>query len=116
MPAAAGFDQSSFPRSSSSPIQVSVCVWPGFGLEKLACSSGLRRFCPGIGVRPQELSGDDDHAIQRAFLVEFPDRRLRREHIRKNVFAQWLEIPDTDRMLAVERVLIWLHRPPWNRM
>lgn len=67
-------------------------------------------------LKNKHMSGDDNHAIQRAFLVEFPDRLLRRSHIRTNVFAQWLEIPDTDRMLAVERVLIWLHRPPWNRM
>lgn len=64
----------------------------------------------------KHVSGDDNHAVQRAFLMEFPDRLLRRKHIRTNVFAQWLEIPDTDRMLVVERVLIWLHRPPWNRM
>jgi hypothetical protein len=64
----------------------------------------------------KHLSRDDGHAIQRACLLEFPDRLIRREHIRKNVFAQWLEISDTGRMSAVERVLTWLHRPPWNLM
>lgn len=63
----------------------------------------------------KHLSGDDNHAIQRAYLADFPDRLLRREHIRANVYVQWLEIDDRDRVSAVERVLICLFRPVWNR-
>jgi hypothetical protein len=64
----------------------------------------------------KHLAGDDNHAIQRAFKADFPDRSSRREHIRKNVLAQWIEIADADRVAAVERVLICtLGRPRWNR-
>ena len=63
----------------------------------------------------KHLSGDDNHAIQRAYLSDFPDRSLRRVHIRTNVFARWREISDCDRVTAVERVLICLYRPAWNK-
>lgn len=63
----------------------------------------------------KHLSGDDNHAIQRAYRAEFPDRSLRREHIRANVLVRWLEITDPDRVSAVERVLICLYRPAWNK-
>jgi hypothetical protein len=62
----------------------------------------------------KHLSGDDTHAIQRAYLAGFPDRVLRRDHIRATVFARWLAIADLDRVSAVERVLICLYRPAWN--
>ncbi|MFC6791267.1 hypothetical protein ACFQE0_17560 [Methylobacterium komagatae] len=63
----------------------------------------------------KHLSGDDGHAIQRAYLMEFPDRRLRREHIKRTVTARWITIEDGGRVSAVEQVLIWLHDPEWNR-
>lgn len=63
----------------------------------------------------KHMSGDDSHAIQRAYLTDFPDRLVRRDHIRTNVLARWLEIPDRDRVAAVERVLICLCRPAWNQ-
>jgi hypothetical protein len=63
----------------------------------------------------KHISGDDNHAIQRAFKEDFPDRTLRRDHIKKTVSARWLAITDPARVSAVERVLIWLYNPPWNR-
>jgi hypothetical protein len=66
-------------------------------------------------LRRKHISGDDSHAGQRAFREEYPDRALRREHIKSNVFARWIAIPDSDRVSAVERLLIWLHRPAWNQ-
>lgn len=64
----------------------------------------------------KHVSGDDTHAIQRAYLADFPDRLLRREHILTNVLARWIEIADPDRVAAVERVLICLlGRPEWNK-
>ena len=63
----------------------------------------------------KHISGDDNHAIQRAYKAEFPDRTLRREHIKKTVSARWLPIPDRARVSAVERLLIWLYNPPWNK-
>ncbi|MFC7706102.1 hypothetical protein ACFQXB_18125 [Plastorhodobacter daqingensis] len=62
----------------------------------------------------KHISGDDSHAIQRAFKMEFPDRSVRREHIKKTVFARWLEISPDHRVSAVERTLIWMFDPPWN--
>ena len=63
----------------------------------------------------KHISGDDSHAIQRAYEEEFPDRGLRREHIRKTVLARWLPISEPAQVSAVERVLIWLYNPPWNQ-
>jgi hypothetical protein len=62
----------------------------------------------------KHISGDDSHAIQRAFKIEYPDRLIRRDQIKKTVFAQWLEITPDHRVSAVERVLIWMFNPPWN--
>jgi len=63
----------------------------------------------------KHLSGDDGHAIQRAYKLDFPDRALRRAHIKETVFARWLPISDTARVSTVERLLIWLYSPPWNK-
>lgn len=63
----------------------------------------------------KHLSGDDNHAVQRAFCERFPDRGVRRDYMRTNVRAQWLPIADGHRVSAVERVLICLFDPPWNR-
>lgn len=63
----------------------------------------------------KHISGDDNHAIQRAYKAEFPDRSLRREHIKKTVLARWLPIADPARVSAVEQFLIWLYNPPWNK-
>ena len=73
----------------------------------------------GKGLRDRLLSkhvsGDDSHAAQRAYLADFPNRSLRRDHIRATVLAQWLEIADLDRVSAVERVLLCLFQPIWNK-
>jgi hypothetical protein len=63
----------------------------------------------------KHLSGDEGHATQRAFALDFPDRVARRNHIRSTVSVRWILIDDLDRVSVVERALIWLHRPPWNR-
>jgi hypothetical protein len=63
----------------------------------------------------KQISGDDKHAIQRAYKADFPDRALRREHIKKTVFARWVSIADSARVSTVEQLLIWLYDPPWNR-
>ncbi|MDZ7618408.1 MAG: hypothetical protein U1E05_15490 [Patescibacteria group bacterium] len=63
----------------------------------------------------KHLSGDDNHAIQRAFKATFPDRKERRAHIKEIVSARWLEIEDHNRVSALERLLIWLLDPEWNR-
>jgi hypothetical protein len=63
----------------------------------------------------KHISGDDKHAIQRAFKADFPDRALRREHIKKTVLARWVSIADPARASTVEQLLIWLCDPPWNR-
>jgi len=63
----------------------------------------------------KHISGDDNHAIQRAFKPDFPDRGLRRDHIKGTVSARWLSIADTARVSTVERFLIWLYKPAWNK-
>lgn len=63
----------------------------------------------------KHISGDDTHAIQRAFKSKYPDRGLRRDHIKRTVSARWLSIADAARVSTVERFLIWLYEPPWNK-
>lgn len=63
----------------------------------------------------KHLSGDDDHAIQRAYKDSYPDRALRREYIKKNVRVRWVATPDANTALAVQRLLILIFNPSWNR-
>jgi excinuclease UvrABC nuclease subunit len=63
----------------------------------------------------KHLSGDESHAIQRAYAVRFPDRSDRRDFIRANIWAKWLVIEDPIRLGDMERILIWLLQPVWNR-
>lgn len=63
----------------------------------------------------KHLSGDDNHAIQRAYKESHLDRALRREYIKKNIRVQWVETKDANTALAVERLLILMFNPPWNR-
>ncbi len=63
----------------------------------------------------KHLSGDDNHAIQRAYKWSHPDRGLRREYIKNNVSVRWVATRDANTALAVERLLILMFNPPWNR-
>lgn len=78
---------------------------------------GEARGAKGLKDRllSKHLSGDDNHAIQRAFKDKFPDREERRAHIKKVVFARWLAVNDHNRVSALERLMIWLLDPEWNR-
>jgi hypothetical protein len=62
----------------------------------------------------KHISGDDNHAIQRAMKVTFPDRALRRQHIKEHVSVSWVEVEGSNRISALERLLIWLYDPDWN--
>ena len=63
----------------------------------------------------KHLSGDDNHAIQRAYKESWLDRRQRREYIKGNVRVRWVETPDANTALAVERLAILVFDPPWNK-
>ena len=63
----------------------------------------------------KHISGDDSHAIQRAYLSTIPERNERRLFIKKYVCATWLEVSDFRRAADLERLMIWLLQPPWNR-
>lgn len=62
----------------------------------------------------KHVSGDESHAIQRAFRNRFPDRASRREFIKRNVRAKWMLVQDPARAADLERLLIWLFQPAWN--
>lgn len=62
----------------------------------------------------KHISGDEGHAIQRAFADEFPDRLLRREHIKRTVQARWIQVDDPLLVSTLERFLIWRLQPKWN--
>lgn len=66
-------------------------------------------------LRNKHISGDESHAIQRAFANQFPDRIERRRFIKENVRAKWLIVTDPNRAADLERLLIWLFAPTWNR-
>jgi hypothetical protein len=62
----------------------------------------------------KHLSGDDSHALQRGFAVDFPDRSLRRAYLKEQVLARWIVMNDAGRVAALEQLLIWLYRPKYN--
>ena len=72
-------------------------------------ASGLRDR-----ILSKHVSGDDNHAVQRALKARFPDRHERRDFIRQAVGVQWIEIADPNECAVVERLLIWLLKPKWN--
>lgn len=63
----------------------------------------------------KHVTGDEGHALQRFFKNEFPDRSLRREHIKRNVHVKWVVVEDNECVSVVERMAIWLLNPPLNR-
>jgi len=95
---------------NSSGVYILLC-------EGRAVYVGEARGSKGLKDRliSKHLFGDDNHAIQRAFKDQFPDRQERRRHIKNFVSAQWLEVKDHNRVSALERLLIWLLDPEWNR-
>lgn len=62
----------------------------------------------------KHLAGDEGHALQRYFKDDFPDRALRREHIKGTVQVKWVAV-EAEAVSVVERVAIWLLNPPLNR-
>lgn len=87
-----------------------------FSVDDVITYVGEAKGSKGLRDRllSKHVSGDDRHAVQRAFAVEFPDRLLRRAHLLEHVHVRWLEIEDTGRVSAVERFLIWMLNPSWN--
>jgi hypothetical protein len=63
----------------------------------------------------KHLSGDEGHTLHRELKAPYPDKTLRRAYLEANVSARWLPIDGKHRARAVERMLIWLYDPPWNR-
>ena len=63
----------------------------------------------------KHVAGDEGHALQRHFKDQFPDRMLRREHIKRNVQVKWIVVENTESVSVVERMAIWLLSPPLNR-
>ncbi len=63
----------------------------------------------------KHVSGDESHALQRAYANRFRDRAERRQFIRQNVRAKWLVVRDPARLADLERLLIWLLQPALNR-
>ncbi len=63
----------------------------------------------------KHVSGDESHAIQHALSVRFPDRVERRRFIKDRVQVKWLVVHDPNKLADIERLLIWLYEPIWNR-
>ncbi|MEJ6120844.1 GIY-YIG nuclease family protein [Vibrio sp. 2-Bac 85] len=63
----------------------------------------------------KHLSGDDKHAIQRAYKSQFPDRLERRNYIKENISVRWVETKDANTASMIERILISMFNPPWNK-
>ena len=66
-------------------------------------------------IMRKHVSGDDRHALQRYFKVDFPDRAIRRDHIMGNVQVKWVIVENILSVTVVERLAIWLLEPPLNR-
>jgi excinuclease UvrABC nuclease subunit len=63
----------------------------------------------------KHISGDESHAIQRALAERFTDRTERRKFIKENVQASWRVVSGAVRLADLERLVIWLYQPSWNR-
>jgi hypothetical protein len=66
-------------------------------------------------IMRKHVSGDEGHALQHYFKVDFPDRVIRRDHIMGNVQVKWVIVEDLLSVAVVERLAIWLLEPPLNR-
>jgi excinuclease UvrABC nuclease subunit len=66
-------------------------------------------------VLSKHVSGDESHAIQRAYKDQFPDRVERRRFIRDNMRVKWLQVADQIKIVDLERLLIWLLQTRCNR-
>jgi hypothetical protein len=74
-----------------------------------AGSSGLwDRICR------KHVSGDEGHALQKEYQHQFPDRLQRRDFLKTNVFVQWVDIPDSLMVTAVEKLAIAILEPKLN--
>lgn len=62
----------------------------------------------------KHISGDESHAVQRAYRSKFPNREKRREFIKQQVQVKWTTIDEPARAADLERLLIWLFQPAWN--
>ena len=66
-------------------------------------------------IKSKHLSGDDSHALQAAFLFEFPDRKARRAHLKEKIGVRWVEIPDSLLVSVVEKLAIFVLKPRFNQ-
>ena len=66
-------------------------------------------------IMSKHLSGDESHALQRAFQTRFPDRPARRNFLRRAIQVKWLVVDPPEKIGELERTLIRMHRPEWNR-
>lgn len=63
----------------------------------------------------KHMSGDDNHAMQRAFLERYPDRLERRNHMAGNLRVKWIEVSLQERVSALESLAIMVLNPVYNR-
>lgn len=63
----------------------------------------------------KHISGDKSHTLQRQFFERIPDGDRRRKYIKEAVSVKWVVIEDPFRVSTVERLVIQMLRPLWNR-
>ena len=63
----------------------------------------------------KHLSGDEGHGLQRAFEAEYPDRKARRDFLKKSLHIQWVEISDSLAASVVEKLAIEVLEPKYNK-
>lgn len=66
-------------------------------------------------IMSKHLSGDESHALQRAFQTAYPYRLARRNFLKRSIRVKWIVVASPDWVGEIERRLIRLHRPEWNR-
>jgi len=100
------FDSSVRPTIS---VQVGIFWW----MASLCTAVKARGTRPPGSAWRKHISVDESHALQRAYEIAFPDRILRRAHVKSTVYFKWLAIDDeAPGIQTVERALIWLYNPP----
>jgi len=79
-------------------------------IGEAAGSSGLKDR-----ILRKHISGDEGHALQNEFKVQFPDRGDRRHFIKNSIFVQWTEISDSLMVSVVEKLAIGIVKPRLNK-
>jgi len=113
-----------FEALMASPPVLLKDAWPSMtnGVYAFSVGSEIVYVGEATGLRglrdricSKHVSGDDGHALQAAFSLDYPDRKARREFLKNTISVQWVEIPDSLLVSLVEKLAISVLCPRFNK-